>query len=558
LNSTLTIMINGLNVTRAVEKDSFPEYLEQSFKGSGRFDFEVRSVTFRLISNLLTFSLQREMTVIIKTKTLGEILLDGFIDEIRDEGGPTPEITVFPNALLLKDTQIGTEKNLKDTSWNPGDPVTDEDEIVREFHSDGAESLQSLVQKILNEVNSQNGTSFHSTATSIPPKTTPAVRKFFGNILEKQDRSSWWWKLLGILYLFVEWLTEDDYQVRYKNGNYYLVRRDFGIFQKLWIVQGGLLNVSAKLSIPRGWFFSSRKLGIKVPSSTIDLFDWGRWTIPGEDWTLPNIGIQFKMFRMVAGGLELVDEDSISIYPQPDFSPSASEMTNMFGPIVNPRSTSNISIGAIRAFLDEEGYQSDTAEILTRFDLDDANSYVIVKTQKKRNDPSGETLVLSFETPFDDAYELHYRNKSASEILKDLCIVSNRYWYVDPMGLVWVLPRGTSTGILHIPRRNILEKGSRRAKQTDGNITLNRYAVDERGAVSTWGIKLRKNEADAIVNFYKTESATDRLETTLKILLLGFENQLNKSVKIDQYDLGSIIEEKKGLVEPISEFVVEG
>ena len=126
------------------------------------------------------------------------------------------------------------------------------------------------------------------------------------------------------------------------------------------------------------------------------------------------------------------------------------------------------------------------------------------------------------------------------------------------MGLVWVLPRGTSTGILNIPRRNILEKGSRRAKQTDGNITLNRYAVDERGAVSTWGIKLRKNEADAIVNFYKTESATDRLETTLKILLLGFENQLNKSVKIDQYDLGSIIEEKKGLVEPISEFVVEG
>ncbi|MCF7840077.1 MAG: hypothetical protein K9N22_04800 [Candidatus Marinimicrobia bacterium] len=554
----MAILINGANVTRALEKDSFPDHIEQSFKGPGRFDFEVRSISFKLIQSRIQFTLQREMPVLIKTATTGKILLDGFIDELKDEGSPTPEITVFPSALLLKDTQIGTEKNLKDTSWNPGDPVTDEDEIVREFHSNGAEPLAPLVQKILNDVNGQKGANFRILPNSVPPKTTPQVRKFFGNVLDRQDRASWWWKLLGPIASLIAWLTEDDYQIRFKNGTYYLIKRDFGLFQKLWIVAGGLLNVSAKVSISRGWLFRSKRLGIYVPSSSISLFDWGRWTIPGNDWKLLNVGVQFTIYRMVAGGLEVVREDSMSVFPQPDFSPTSEDMTNQYGAIINPQSTENISTGAIRAYLDEEGYQADTAEILARFDLDDANSYAIVQAKKKRNDISGETLVLSFETPFDDAYELHYRDKSASEILRDLCIVSNRFWFVDGENVLWMLPRGTTLGDISISRRYVLEKSSRRLKQSDDKIPLNRYEEDDRGAVVSWGIKLRKNEADAIMNFYKSESARDRVETTLKIYHPGFENRLNKALSIEQSYLGSIIEEKQGLGEPVSEMVVEG
>ena len=558
MSAGLMILVDGANVTRAVDRETFPEYLEWSSKGAGLFAFDVRPVTLSLLKTSLPVTPSREMPFLIRQASGGRVLLNGFIDEIRDAGDRL-EITAYPWQLLLKDTLVGTEKNLKDSSWQPGDAVTEKDEIVREFHSQGAEDVRILAQKVLNEVNTQKGTQFYVTPESVPPHPGTPVKKFFGNILNRMERSSWWWKLLGPLGNLITWLTEDDYQIRQKNGIYYLIKRDFGVFQKLWISAGGLLNVSPKITIPRGWLFNLKILGtrIRVPSSGITLFDWGRWRLPDHDWTLPNIGVQITIYRLVGGGLQEEARENISVFPQPDFTPTSDQMNNRYGPSVTPQSSANISRGAIRAYLDEAGYNGQAANILTLFDIDERNSYAVITTHKKKNDPDGATLVLSFETPFDNVYELHYRNATAGKILRDLCVVSNRYWFADETGLVWLLPRGTAPDKVTIERRSVMELERRRQKNPESAISISRYEEDNRGAVLNWGIVLRKNEWDAIRRYYHDELNRDRLETRLKFLSPEFNTRLNHRADMEGESLGVIIEERQGLLEPISELTME-
>ena len=548
-----TLMIDGVNVTSALDKKTFPKWIKDTLKQASPFRFTIiRGAT----EQLLGVPLAREMLVKIYKTGTGEILLNGFIDLIGDKTSRMPQLTVYPNALLLKDTRPGVEKNLNDLDWVSGDLEDDSAEIVREFDSDGTEHIRAIVQKMLTSINTQKGTIFSATADTIPDYSGTGQSKFFGNILEEIDQSAWWIKLLGPIAILISWLTEDDYQIRLKNGTYYLVKRDFGIFQKLWIVAGGLLNVSPSLSISKGWLFQSKRLGIYVPGSNITLFNWGRWTIPGDDWTLPNIGVQIEVSRMVAGGLDPIANESISVFPQPDFSPSSSDMTNRYGSVVNPNSSANISSARIRAFLDEEGYQGDQATIISRFDYDARNTYAIVRAQKKKNDLSGSTLLLSFETTFDDYYEIHYRDEKGSGILEALCAVSNRVWRVDTQDRVYLTPRSATGDQFTINMNDVSEFKQTEQKTSSRPVNLKRYEEDKNGKVLSRGIRLRKNEYESILNTLEALQEGGISQTNVELIhRSGYGVQ--KTGMIDGSSVGQVIERSRNLYNPLEKLKLE-
>lgn len=547
------LLIADVNVTNALDKKTFPKWIKDTYRQISPLRF---TIIRAMAESLIGAPLAREMSVKLLKSSTGEILLNGFIDLVGDKSSNMPQLTVYPNALLLKDTRPGEEKNLNDADWNPGDVEDESAEIVREFNSSGTEHIRTIVQKLLLSVNSQKGTNFSASVDTIPDSTGNSQSKFFGNILEAIDQSSWWIKLLGPLAVLISWLTEDEYQIRLKNGTYYLVKRDFGIFQKLWIVAGGLLNVSATLSISKGWLFSSKGLGIYVPSSSITMFNWGRWTIPGEDWTLPNIGVQISVYRMTAGGLDHVTDDSISIFPQPDFNPSSSQMTNSYGPVINPNSSSNIPLARIRAFLDEEGYQGDLAEIVSRFDYDSRNTYVIVRAQKKKNDLSGSTLLLSFETTFDDSYEVHYRDEKASNILEALCSVTDREWRVDTQDRVYMIPRDTEGNEFTISMDDISSFKDSEEKTTSRPVNLKRYEEDKNGKVVSRGIKLRKNEYESIVNTIEERQEGGVNLTDIELIHRPGYGIL-KTGMLDGESLGQVVERSRHLYNPLERLKLE-
>ncbi|MCF7922609.1 MAG: hypothetical protein K9M55_07900, partial [Candidatus Marinimicrobia bacterium] len=370
------------------------------------------------------------------------------------------------------------------------------------------------------------------------------------------DQSSWWWKLLGPISALVSWLSEDSFQLRRKNGTFYLVKKDFGVFQKLWIVAGGLLNISPSLYIERGLLLSWSRFDIYVPSSNITLFDWGRWTIPGEDWTLPNIGVQMTIYRLASGGLQQVATESLSIFPMPDANPSASEMTERYGPVINLNSSANIPHSRIRAFLDEEGYQADRAEILTRFDLDERNTYAIVKAQKKKNDLSGSTLLLSFETTYDDHYEVHFRDEKASEILNFLAAVSNRYWLIDNADRVHLLEKEHTGSTFIIQQADLLSITQTEEKVLEHVTQIKRYEEDQTGKVTSWGIKLRKNEYEAIMNDLEADQEKSLNKTDVEVIRRTGAALLNEA-QMDGVSYGQVMVRSQHLYNPIDKLKLE-
>ena len=100
------------NVTNFTLKDGFPDDFSETLKGDGLNEYQVKEFTFNLHKPSLTSVPARLDFCKVEEASSGTILLNGFIDEIRNEFTDTPEYTIFPNALLLKDTLVGTE-------WTP-------------------------------------------------------------------------------------------------------------------------------------------------------------------------------------------------------------------------------------------------------------------------------------------------------------------------------------------------------------------------------------------------------------------------------------------------------
>ncbi|MDD5231028.1 MAG: hypothetical protein PHC43_06825, partial [Candidatus Marinimicrobia bacterium] len=210
----------------------------------------------------------------------------------------------------------------------------------------------------------------------------------------------------------------------------------------------------------------------------------------------------------------------------------------------------------INSFLSEEGYNPDRWTLQAMIDIDENNTYVLLHAYKKYNDLFGRDMVLSFETPFDKYYNMTYRDASAMDILHDLAVLTNSYLYIDADKKVYLFPRGSALRSISLPRSCILELETETTKIDDVSVDIQRYEEDSEGRVNSYGVRVRKNEWDAIKSFYKNVMEGDQVETTAKLFEPG-DVRLADQVTLGDIECGVIITRKRGLLEPITEITCE-
>jgi hypothetical protein len=255
---------------------------------------------------------------------------------------------------------------------------------------------------------------------------------------------------------------------------------------------------------------------------------------------------------MEDGGLSPVGEHEKSLFPLLDSHPNSMEMNTMYGNVTTEKSMNNITAGQIKAFLISEGYRGDSYTVLNSFDFDNNDSYVMVKAYKKWNDWNGSILLLSFEKPFDFSYQLHYRDSNASDILKDLCVVTNRYLYVDADNKIWLLPRGQNLGQKTVSRTNVISHERTRMKEQDVSVEVKLYETDDKGKVTSYGIRLRPNEWQAIQQYYRDLFQGERIESEMEWLEIDFDQvTLMSEALVDDNTYGTVIERELNFLEPL-------
>jgi hypothetical protein len=526
----LLIYLNNENITGKILVDSFPEYIEEAFKGIGLFEFEASDLTFKVFGKIA----KRDDDVLIKYATTGEVVFAGFVDEVDDDTSGIQEITACSYAVKLKDAKIGEEVD------------TGDDEIVREFDTDGQKSVKEIVLQVIQAVYDRIGLKIYADDDTI--KINPgSVKKFFGNILRVMPRQ-------GLIAALIDLVFPGDrgYQIRTKSGQTYIIEQDASFEMKTFWEKASFVN----------WT-------LQVPPWTINLgvtkIKKGAWInfhilVPPFDLKFPTIGAKYWIYRCVTGGLEHIRTHGF--FPLPPFFDGPPDLEGLYGKKHTSNSSNNIlSKGSnpykkINSFLSEEGYNPDRWTLQAMIDIDENNTYVLLHAYKKYNDLFGRDMVLSFETPFDKYYNMTYRDASAMDILHDLAVLTNSYLYIDADKKVYLFPRGSALRSISLPRSCILELETETTKIDDVSVDIQRYEEDSEGRVNSYGVRVRKNEWDAIKSFYKNVMEGDQVETTAKLFEPG-DVRLADQVTLGDIECGVIITRKRGLLEPITEITCE-
>lgn len=520
----LLIYLNDENITSKVLADSFPDSIEESFKGTGLFEFEASDLTFKLFGNIA----RRDDDILIKYAGTGEIVFVGFVDEVDDDTSGIQEITVCSYSVKLKDTKIGEEVD------------TGDDETVREFDTDGQKSVKEIVLQVIQAVYDRIGIKFYADDETIQI-SSGGVKKFFGNILRHMPRQ-------GLIATLIDLVFPGDrgYQIREKSGNVYIIEQDANFEMKTFWAKGSFANLT--LQIPP----SKINLGI----TTIKKGAWINWTIliPPFDLKFPTIGAKYWVYRCVAGGLEHIRTHGF--FPLPPFFDGPPDLESLYGKKHTANSSDNITNKKISSFLKEEGYDGDSWSLQAIKDFDDSNSYVLLHAYKKYGDLFGRDMVLSFETPFDRYYTMTYRDASAVDILHDLAVLTNSYLYIDADKKIYLFPRGSALRSITLPRSCILELDTETSKVDDITIDIQRYEEDSEGRVTSYGVKVRKNEWDAIQSHYEEVMEGEQADTTARLFDPG-DVRLADQVILDGTLRGIVTTRKRGLLEPVTEITCE-
>jgi len=538
----LLIYLNDENITSKVLADSFPDSIEESFKGTGLFEFEASDLTFKLFGKIAN----RDDDILIKYAGTGEVVFAGFVDAVDDDTSGIQEITVCSYSVKLKDTKIGEEVD------------TGDDETVWEFDTNGQKSVKEIVLKVIQAVYDRIGLQFYADDETIQVSSA-SVKKFFGNILRHMPRQ-------GLIATLIDLVFPGDrgYQIRTKSGNVYIIEQD-AMFQMKTIWKKG----------------SFANLTLQIPPWTINLgvtkIKKGAWInfhflIPPFDLKIPTIGAKYWVYRCVSGGLEHIRTHewfpllalqlpgTSSLLFDCDLIPP--NLENLYGTRHTSNSSNNIlSKGSnpykkINSFLKEEGYNPDHWTLQAMIDLDENNTYVLLHAYKKFNDLFGRDMVLSFETPFDKYYNMTYRDASAMDILHDLAVLTNSYLYVDADKKIYLFPRGSALRSITLPRSCILELETETTKVDDVLVDIQRYEEDSEGRVTSYGVKVRKNEWDAIQSYYEEVMEGEQTDTTVKLFDPG-DVRLADQVTLDGILRGIVTSRKRGLLEPVTEITCE-
>jgi hypothetical protein len=190
---------------------------------------------------------------------------------------------------------------------------------------------------------------------------------------------------------------------------------------------------------------------------------------------------------MAGGGLEFIE--------QLDKGPGS------FGTKLSALECENVPDERFVSFAKEQGMVSDI-ETIASFDYNTINSYGIIQG-KYKDKKALYQMVVSFQTAFDDEYSGHYRDSSAMEIIRDLAVVANRWFYVDRAGLVYMLPRENNRGTVALKESNTLEATKTVRKEQDIEIKLNRLQYNDDGKVTSYGLSLLPNEISSIKSAYR-------------------------------------------------------
>jgi len=617
-NDTLDIMIRhkvGSNsiwssITEFVVTEGFPEGFEEQLKGEGYFDYQVKSFTFQAISPMLYYASGEYHADKPIRYDLCDIwdgppenrqkVFSGFVDEIQDTNDEsTIEITVFPSAVILKDFDIGVLD-------------TQDDEINREFET-GLLHVRDIGSAMLTYVNNQSenkaGIEFSLDESSVPDNNhAPNSLPFVGTILEKLKRKGGSWFLRRFVFGQIE---QDEFEgggnnskcvIRKKGDEYYLVRTEARWGLKTLINARQWIDVDANEwlnftihvptppyvtvvfnhNFPRGfgWLEPYVPSGVSLVLEDVNFgVPFLNIYVPSEDIKIPAPEARYTVYKMIGGNLEFhAVHNYFPLFPFNETpnnnDQGAFSIYNLYGEAQTGNDTGNISQNKIINFVRKKNY--DTVYVQSTVDVDANNTFAFVHASKKYHVHKwdeyevGSMLVIVFETAFDEYYKVKYLNKTPMEIFKDLCKVSNRYFYVDADNKIFMLPRGDannapqSMGISTLNYNDILSKKVKRHREVEVDIDINRWEDSDDG-FSSYGIRLREAELQSIKKFYHDLFSRERIEYKIKFLLSpsasrtkgGLMRHLVVSNAPQSVDYGQIIERSNSFSEPTIEIKTE-
>ena len=251
--------------------------------------------------------------------------------------------------------------------------------------------------------------------------------------------------------------------------------------------------------------------------------EWGSksFTVPNSDINVPSahiyipcIGSEHQIYNLSGGGIEHMEGYVRSIFPLVDTQYYVSGLDNaeddegavpslnaIYGArFDNSGACENVPISKVNSFLKND---EDTTAIIHRVavDWDNQNSYFISKVRKG---VAGSDWLMSFETPFDFSQKVKYKNKKANEVLKQLSIMTNRYFFVDSENVIHLKPR---VGVEYTPQQDIerrffLKRTVKVKSNENVEIKVDRLKEDSEGKVQEYGVYMRDSEFEYLQRFY--------------------------------------------------------
>lgn len=609
-----------------ISKSGFPTAYQESMKGEGYFDFQVRSFHFEVIwDRFRNDMIEQGKTFSVEPKRLSTIdfylqqdggnwthILNGFIDEVQlkiEEDETIYELTVFPSALLLKDVDVGEEKEDDEgESFYLYETKSDSGRII-------PKSIKEIVDEVLPEVNSRiEGASFQTSDESIPDAQPPSKDKLIGNKLHQE--SKW-----GFLYAFYLWVfegvtTEENHPDDAKNliyredttadgtGDWFMSKSIRFAFKEIvpagwWInlpkgtwldwESGEWFQVNAgqwanwSFSLPTSISFSWRSgisigwttIAVNVPPVTLSFPP--AWHIPPFDLVVPPVGIYIptiaktkKVYKLQGGGMEFWE--SKTWYPLWPFSDSEQHFSYIGSPYTNDDMT--VTPTKRDSILESLGYLREhdaTVDEVVSFDHDESDYYVLCRiygtSEKTKVRPT--QVLISLESPFDDSYKVQIKNWKFMKLLQNLAKVSNRYVFIDVDNNVNLIPRSTDLddgnndlgqGTVALGRDNLLKWKKKFHREDEVDLEITRLKRNEDGGIDEYGFHLRTPEYEGIKKYYTDYFSRQRDEYTIDITATPAELddvKLLKKLTLDGVDYGNIIAIDRNFLENKVKIITE-
>ncbi|MDZ7795515.1 MAG: hypothetical protein U5N56_00015 [Candidatus Marinimicrobia bacterium] len=491
-----------------------------AFKGEGYFDFEVEPVSFRINKSGIGVSVDDSVMI---TDDAGDILLNGYIDDIDNELANPVEVTVYPYSLKLKDISAGSEVVINEDTKN--------EEKAIDYDTAGYKSVRNIVKDLATQASRETVATFRTDATAIPDPLQTDKKRYFGNILSDIVR--------GRLRLM-----EDSMHFRGENGILYLVKINSGFVIKTLAEKGKWGSLKFQVPVK----------DVNIGLTTIKRGSWlsTNIDIPPFDVKIPGLGAYYDIYRCEYGGITHLER--ITWFGD-NKDEIIQQLNNKYGDSLNQIQYGNVSNGLLTSLLKEMGYN--LHKVYGIVDTDMFNSYALVKAYKTYNDIFGRDMLLSIETSGDFYYKAHYRNRSIMEILKDLAVITDRYLYIDPDNTIHLQFRNAPFKTVTIDRKKVLKLRKRTSNQEELSVSVQRYVENEDKNPSSYGIMLRDNEWSNIEREFKEKFKGRKTVYEWKVLNPPGSLRLMRNVLMDGTGYGTVIKTSFNHAESTAEFTTE-